>query len=71
MLELEDALGGCLIDGQPRLRILELEGHGHSTLVYSYKPHRRDLRSGDLVDTRREVCAFLRRQLHSDRTERG
>lgn len=70
MRELEEALAGCLIDGQPRLRILELEGRGHSTLVYSYERERRDLRSGNVVDTREEVRSFLQRQLNAGRSDR-
>jgi len=63
---LEDAFTACPIQ-ESRLIVHELEGCGHSTLVYDYKQghKRRDLRSPDrqAIDAREAVTSFLHRQL--------
>ena len=63
---LEAAFAACPAQNSG-LIIHELEGCGHSTLVYQYdsKRKRRDLRSPDRrpIDAREAVTSFLRRQL--------
>jgi dienelactone hydrolase len=63
---LEDAFTACPIQ-ESRLIVHELEGCGHSTLVYDYKQghKRRDLRSPNRqpIDAREAVTSFLHRQL--------
>jgi dienelactone hydrolase len=64
--QLEDAFAACPAQGT-ELIVHELEGSGHSTLVYQYVPddRRRDLRDRDRqrIDAREAVTSFLRRQL--------
>jgi dienelactone hydrolase len=64
--QLEDAFAACPAQGT-ELIVHELEGCGHSTLVYQYDPkdRRRDLRDRDRqrIDAREAVTSFLRRQL--------
>jgi dienelactone hydrolase len=66
LARLEAAFAACPA-GDRELIVHELEGGGHSTLVYQYDPQRRrrDLRSPDRrpIDAREAVTAFLRRQL--------
>lgn len=63
---LEDAFAACPVR-ESGLIVHELEGCGHSTLVYDYKEgeNRRDLRSPDRqrIDAREAVTSFLLRQL--------
>ena len=63
---LEAAFAACPAQDSG-LIVHELEGRGHSTLVYSYdsKRKRRDLRSSDRrpIDAREAVTSFLLRQL--------
>jgi dienelactone hydrolase len=64
---LEQAFAACAArDPSQTLTVVELEGKGHSTLVYDYEqdnPFRRDLRSGQLLDARDVVLQFLRNQM--------
>lgn len=64
---LEEAFSGCPAQ-DPGLIVHELEGRGHSTLVYDYDPNnkRRDLRSptGERIDAREAVTRFIRAELH-------
>jgi len=64
--KLEAAFSDCPIQ-ESTLIVHELEGSGHSTLVYDYNKgqKRRDLRSPDKeeIDAREAVTFFLRRQL--------
>jgi len=66
LARLEDAFATCPAQSNPLL-VHELEGCGHSTLVYQYSPNdrRRDLRSADPrpIDAREAVTAFLNAQL--------
>ena len=66
LAQLEDAFAACPAQGT-ELIVHELEGCGHSTLVYQYDPkdRRRDLRDRDRprIDAREAVTSFLRRQL--------
>lgn len=63
---LEAAFSACPAEGEG-LIVHELEGKGHSTLVYSYDAshRRRDLRSPspELIDAREAVTGFIRSQL--------
>lgn len=66
LARLEAAFAACPAQDS-ELIVHELEGGGHSTLVYQYdaKRRHRDLRSPDRrpIDAREAVTAFLRRQL--------
>jgi dienelactone hydrolase len=58
----------CQAQGQGMI-VHELEGKGHSTLVYHYdlSTKRRDLRSpsGETIDVREAVTRFIRSQVHT------
>lgn len=68
--KLEAAFTTCPIQ-ESKLIVHELEGRGHSTLVYDYKEgqKRRDLRSPGKqeIDVREAVVSFLYRQLKAER----
>lgn len=68
IVALEEAFGGCQAQGQGMI-VHELEGKGHSTLVYHYDPStkRRDLRSpsGETIDVREAVTRFIQSQVHT------
>lgn len=68
LAELEEAFNACPIQ-ESRLVVHELEGCGHSTLVYDFREgqKRRDLRSPvqQEIDAREAVTSFLYRQLKS------
>lgn len=64
---LEEAFSVCQGAGQGMI-VHELEGKGHSTLVYDYDSSvkRRDLRSpsGETIDAREAVTRFIQAQVH-------